>query len=149
MRVAQRVHVPFRARDGAGRHVEDSGRRRGIEIALRSGLDLRVPALRDERREPADLEIAADDDQQVRLVQDQDEARLRLDEMRVLVALGQRRDLDLVAPHFLGDGRHVLSGGDNVERRARRDGGQQHGADGGDRYGGECFHDDLPLMSAD
>ena len=50
-----------------------------------------------QRRQPADLQLAADDDQQVGLLQLQDEARLRLDEVRILVALGDRLDRDLVA----------------------------------------------------
>ena len=51
------------------------------------GWTLRVAALLDERRQPADLQLAADDDQDVRLLQLEDEARLRLDEVRILVAL--------------------------------------------------------------
>ena len=53
---------------------------RCVQIALGAGLDLRVAALLDERRQPADLQLAADDDEDVRLLQLQDEARLRLDD---------------------------------------------------------------------
>ena len=87
VRIAQRVHVAHRARDLALWECRGccacSGR---IEIARRADLNLRVAALLDERRQPADLELAADDDQQIGLLQLQDEARLGLDEVRILIA---------------------------------------------------------------
>ena len=61
-------------------------------------------------------------DQQRRAVQLQNEARLRLDEMRVLIPAGDRLDLDLVAADLLHDRGEILGGGDDVDGRrgARR-----------------------------
>ena len=97
------MDVAHRAGDLPGRQVEDPRGQRRIEIALPSRLDLRVPALRDERRQPADLELAADDDQQIGAIQLDDEARLRFDEMRILIATRERFDGDLVAADLADD----------------------------------------------
>src|SRR2546430_12974150 len=56
----------------------------GVEISVGALLNLRVAALRDERRQPADLEIASDHNEDVGVIELEDEARLRLDEVRVL-----------------------------------------------------------------
>src|SRR5262249_58845228 len=76
VRVAERVHVAHRARDLALRNLQDLAVERGIEIALAARLNLRVAALLHERRQAADLELAADDDQPVTALQLHDEARL-------------------------------------------------------------------------
>ena len=86
VRIALRVHVAHRARDLARRDLENRAPERRVEIAVGAGLNLRVAALLDQRRQPADLQLAADDDQQVGLLQLQDEARLGLDEVRILIA---------------------------------------------------------------
>ncbi len=69
MRVAERVHVAHRPRDLPLWDVENPRLQRRVEIAVGARLNLRVPALLDERRQPADLELAADDDQQVGALQ--------------------------------------------------------------------------------
>ena len=86
VRVAEGMDVAHGAGHLARRDVEDLGRRGGVEVAVGAGLDLRVAALLDERREPADLELAPDHDEQVGLRELQDEAGLGLDEVGILVA---------------------------------------------------------------
>ena len=59
---------------------------------LAPDLNLRIPAAVDERRQPPDFQLAADDDEQIGSIAAEDEARLRLDEVRILIALGDRID---------------------------------------------------------
>ena len=113
------MHVAHRARDLALRNVENLRVLRRVEIAVRAGLNLRVAALLDERRQPADLELAPDDDQQVGFLELEDEARLRFDEVRILIALRERIDGDPIAAHLLRDRRQILGRGDDVELSLR------------------------------
>ena len=103
-------------------NLENRGAERGVEIARRAHLNLRVPALLNQRRQPADFELAADADQHVRLLQLEDEAGLRLDEVRILIALGHRVDGDVVAADLARDRREILGRRHDVELalRARR-----------------------------
>src|SRR5205807_5478842 len=57
--------------------------------------------LRDERREPADFQLEADDDQEICVAELEEETRFRLDEMRVLVAACDGLRSNLVAADFL------------------------------------------------
>ena len=74
-----------------------------------------ITALRDERRQPADLEIKPDLDQQVGVLQLQQETRLGFDEVWILIALGDRFNIDAVASDFLRQGGHVRGRGDHVQ----------------------------------
>ena len=120
MRVAQGVDIPHRPRDGAGGNLENRGAQRRVQITLRARLDLRVAALLDERRQPADLELASDRYQQVRFLKLEDEARLRLDEMRILIASRHRFDRDPIAADLTPDRREILRARDDRELALRR-----------------------------
>ncbi len=124
VRVAERVDVAHGARDGARGALEDVAPGRGVEVARAARPDLVVAALVDQRRQVADLELEAGDDEEVRLRELEDERRLGLDEVRVLVALREREDLDAVAADGLGDRREVLEARDDLHRREGRRGGQ-------------------------
>src|SRR2546427_164613 len=81
-----------------------------------------------EWRQPSDFELAPDDDQHVGPLQLEDEARLRLDEMRVLIALRQRLDGGAIAANLARDRREILGRRDDVQlplraRRQRREHG--------------------------
>src|SRR5262249_4488823 len=76
VRVAERVDVAHRSRDLAGGDLEDLRRERRVEVAFGARLDLGVAALVDERRQPADLQLATHHDQQVGGVELEDEARV-------------------------------------------------------------------------
>src|SRR5205823_985409 len=93
---------------------------RRVEIAFGALLNLGVAALLDERRQPPDLELAPDEDQEVRPLKFQDEARLRFDEMRILIAARERLDRDLVAADLTRDRREILDRGDHIQPRLRR-----------------------------
>ena len=137
MRVALRVDVAHRAVHLGGGHVEDGDRARAVEVAQLAGLDLRVARAEHERRQPTDLQLEPDVQQQIGLVQDQHQARLGLDEVRVLVALAERFDLDTVAADFLGeraergDRGHHPQRGSGGARRAERQRGEQDEASHG------------------
>ena len=100
VRIALRMDVAHRARDLAGRNLENPDVLRRIEVARSAGLDLRVPAARHERRQPPDFELAADRDQHVRAADLENEARLRVHLVRILVTLGERDDGHAIAAHF-------------------------------------------------
>jgi len=86
MRVALRMDIAHRTRDLALWDVEDACLSGGIEITAGTDLYLRIATLLDERRQPADLQFFSDRDEDIGLLQLQDEARLGLDEVRVLIA---------------------------------------------------------------
>src|SRR5205814_8235255 len=99
-------------------------------IPLGSRLNLRVAALLDERRQPADLQLASDDDEEVRLLQLEDEARLRLDEMWILIAFRDRLDGDAIAADLARNRRQIFGRGDDIQlalgpRGRRREHGVQ------------------------
>jgi hypothetical protein len=85
MWVAQRVHIAHRARDLALWDLEDACLNRRIDVTVGTDLHLRVATLRDERWQPANLQLAADRDQDISLLQLQDEARFGFDKVRILI----------------------------------------------------------------
>src|SRR6185295_13746342 len=68
MRIAERMDVAHRARDLTGRNLENRGGERRVEVAFAARLDLLVAALLHQRRQPPDLELASDDDEQIGLL---------------------------------------------------------------------------------
>src|SRR5262249_59460145 len=79
--------------------------------------------------------------QQVGVLEQQEETRLRLDEVRVLVAAADGVDLDSVAAHFARQRRQVFGRGDHFEFV----GGEQVAACEDDQCKKECdaFHQGL------
>ena len=120
------MHVAHRARDLAGRDLEDLHGHRRVEVALAARLDLRVAAAGQQRRQPADLELAADDDQQVGAAHRENEARLRINEVRILVALRERRDRHLVAADLARERAEIFGRGHDLQLRAGDRRRQQH-----------------------
>src|SRR5262249_43232952 len=90
---------------------------RYFHVSRRSDLDFRIAALRLQRRQPTDLELQADGDQQISFLQLQKKARLRFDEVWVLVALGDGVDGNAIAAHLAPDRSEIFGRGDNVELR--------------------------------
>ena len=88
VRIAERMNIAFCPGHLALRDFKNARLSRCIQITVGSNLDFRIAALLNERRQPADLEFAANQDQDVRLLQLQDETWLRFNEMRILLALG-------------------------------------------------------------
>src|SRR5437867_901245 len=74
-----------------------------VSHRFRARLDLAVSALLDERRQPPDLQLASDRHQEVGALELQNEARLGLDEVRILVPLCDRLDRDPVAANLAAD----------------------------------------------
>ena len=116
VRIPERVYVAHRSRDRACWNLEDSGRQGRIEISSSTRLDSRVPALLDERRKPAALQIAADHNQQVGAHELENEAGLGLDEMRVLVPARDGFDGDAIAAYFARQRCQILRRRHDVHR---------------------------------
>ena len=133
------MDVAHGAGDLPGGDVEDARALRHVEVPRRPGLDPRVAALLDQRGQPADLELPADDGQQLGAVEQQDEARLGLDEVRVLVSPRDGVHRHPVAADLAHEAGHVFGGGDDLERGGGRG---QRGAeeDGPEKNEGESFH---------
>ena len=92
-------------------------------------LDPRVAALLHERRQPARFELAPDHDEEIGALQPEDEAGLRLDEVRILVAARDRFDRRPIAGDLARDRRQILGRRDHVEfplRPSRRGHDQRH-----------------------
>ena len=71
--------------------------------------------------------MQSDHQQQIGLLQFEEEARLGLHEVRVLIALGNRIDRDIVATHFARQRGQIFGGGHHVyfRRCLRGDSGEQ------------------------
>src|SRR2546425_8873842 len=78
-------------------------------------MDLRVAALIKERREVANLQLESRDDQRVGPRELQDERRLGVDEVRVLVPLHEGESLDAVPADRVGQRGEVLQGRHDLE----------------------------------
>src|SRR5216684_1021324 len=86
---------------------ENARPQRRIEIAVRANLNPPVSALLDERWQPANLELAADDDEDVGFLQLQNEAWLRFDEVRILIPFRDRLHRNVVPADFARDSGQV------------------------------------------
>src|SRR4029450_12742158 len=97
------------------------------------------------RRQPSDLEVAPDDDQEVGAIELEHEAWLGFDEMRILIAARQRLDFDPIPADLARDGRQVLSTGYRIDRgrglpgARRQSAEQQH-----DHWNSSSKHGSLP-----
>src|SRR5260370_38041507 len=108
------MDVAFRAGDLAGGEFQDSCKSRGVKITRRADLNPRIAGLCDERRQPADFEFEADDDEQLGLGELQKKAGLGIDKMRVLITAR--------------DGFYVNSVSTDFLRTRGQDGGYRHDA---------------------
>src|SRR5260370_1273772 len=90
------MNVAFGASYLAGGEFQDSCKSRGVKITRRANLNPRIAGLRDERREPADLEFEANDDKQFGLGELQKKTRLGIDIVRVLIAASDGFDVHFV-----------------------------------------------------
>ena len=115
MWISQRMHVAFGAGYFALRDFEDLGELRGVEISVSSGLNSPVARLRDQRWQPADLQIQTNTNEQVGIPQFQQKAGLRLDEMWILIPLSDGFHTDSVTAHLLGQRGQIGGGRDYIE----------------------------------
>src|SRR5204862_7768959 len=126
MRVAEGMDIAHRPGNLTGRDLENRRAEGRIEVPGRPRLNLAVAALLDERGQPPNLELAPHDNEQVRALQLHDEAWLRLDEVRILIAARQRFDRNAVAADFASDRRQVFGGRNDIQfalrERGARDG---------------------------
>src|SRR6266446_1988609 len=113
------MNVAFSAGDLAGGEFQDSCKSRGVKITRRADLNPGIAGLCDERRQPADLEFEADDDEQLGLGELQKKTRLWIDKVRVLIAASDGFNVHFVAANFLGEGRQVGGGGHDANLAVR------------------------------
>ena len=113
MGIALGMDVAFGAGDDASGNFEDAGEARGVEIALRAGLDARIAGLGDERRQPSDFQLEADDDEKVGFAELEEKTGLGFDEVRILIAAGNGFHIHAVAADFLDDGGEIGGGRDD------------------------------------
>ncbi len=100
MRVALRMDVAHRAGDLPRRNLENLDVLRRVEDTRGASLDFRVAAARDQRGQPANLQFAADRDEHIGAADLEDEARFRIDLMRILIAPRERDDVHAIAADF-------------------------------------------------
>ena len=118
VRVALRVHVTLRTidirRDLDAPHVV-----RCEEMAGAAGLYVRVARASQEQRQPADLEVGAGADQQVRAAGPRDQARSCLQHMRILERGRRLGDPGIVAGQFLDQRGPLRFAAEHVQRACR------------------------------
>jgi hypothetical protein len=74
-----------------------------------------------------------------------DEARLRFDEVRILVSARERLDAHLVSAHFPRNRRKVLGGRYDLDLRVRARSARRQGADDNHERK-QSFHDGTPSL---
>ena len=111
------------------RHLEQRHHARRLEVARLAGLDLRVARLRLQQRQPADLELGAGAHHQVGAARPRDQARPRLDAVRILQRGGRDVDARLVAGELLRERAPLGLAREDVERRPRGKRNQQENND--------------------
>ena len=67
MRIAERMDVTHGASDSSCWDIENLGELRSVQVAAGSDLDPGIATLGDQWRQPADLQLKPDDDEQIRL----------------------------------------------------------------------------------
>jgi hypothetical protein len=78
------VNIAHRARHFTHRYLQNLDKPGGVHVAGSANLNAGIPALRDERRQPTDLELQSDKDQQIGVLEFKEETRFRFDEVRIL-----------------------------------------------------------------
>src|SRR5437773_5506960 len=110
MQVAERAVYDFR-------NFQPDDVLRGFEVTRTAELDPGVPALCEQERNPADLQLRARTDQQIGGADAGDEAGTRFDTVRILKRGGSRVHRHFVSPQFLGQGAPFGFTGEYIERR--------------------------------
>jgi len=118
------MHVSHRPSNRTLRNLQDLRELRSVEISVRTDLDPRISALRDQRRQPADFQLQSDYYQQVRLPQFQQKTRLCLHEMRVLITLRHGLNANAVAAYFLRERCQVSCSRHDIQFLCRRHTGE-------------------------
>jgi hypothetical protein len=124
VRIAGRMDVAERAVDHA-RHLQLDDVLRCLDVARRPGLDAIIAALREEQRQPADLELGSRADDEVGVAHARDEARPRLDAVRVLLRRRRRKRRHLVAAQLLRERGPFRLASKHIEGGGRGPGGQR------------------------
>src|SRR5205807_8038115 len=89
---------------------------------------------------PSDLQLETDVEEEIGLVEDEHQARFRLDEVRVLISLSEGLDVDAIAADFLGERPQGLDRGDDLERGRRGPGKQEsERAEQGEKFHGPSW----------
>ena len=122
------MDVAHRPRDLSLRHLEDARLERGVQVPAGPRLDPGIPALLNEWRQPADLELSADHDKEIRALELEDEARLGFDEVRILITARNRFNRHTIAADLPPDRREIFGRRDHVELGLRA-GGNRRGCD--------------------
>ena len=110
VRIAERVDVPLRPADRAGRLLEHRDAIRGIHEALRALLDVGIAAARQHQRQPAGIELQARRHEDVGVLDRFHQAGLRRDEVRVGVPRAQALRRDVLPADEPGDRSEVAQG---------------------------------------
>ena len=119
------MDIAFRPCDLTRRDFENLGLERRVQITVSAHLNLSITTLLDERRQPADLEIATDQDEKVGLLELENEARFRLNEVRILIAFCDRIDRYVIAADLTRNGCEVLRRCDDVQLALSRQRGSR------------------------
>ena len=130
MGVAPRVDVAVAAIDGLCGEVHLLDELRAVELTVRARLDLRVASAHQQGRQPADLQVQADVEEQVGSIQLERQARLGVDEVGILGGERKGTDADQVSPDPFRQGRQVGNRSDHPDLGPSRSGGTQGNADG-------------------
>src|SRR5713101_8112905 len=136
VRIAERVNVAFGASDHARGNFENFGETRSVKIAGGADLDFGIGGLRDQRRQPADFKLETDNDQEIGALELEQEARLGVDKVRILIAAGNGFNFNFVATDFLRESGKVGGSGYDLKlaggARSRRQNERAQQSEGGE-----------------
>ena len=132
MRVAGRMHVPLRPVDARG-HFDQACERGCFKVSWTAHLDIGIAGLRKKQRRPPDFELGSSAHQQVGSSRTCDQARTRLDAVRILERRGRTRYRDAVSAELARERGPLGFAGEHVERsqsglcRQQEERGKQRG----------------------
>src|SRR5687768_11209411 len=113
------MDVPLAAIHVPARDVEQRNRARNIEIAAAAALDPVIAGAVEEQRHPSGFQIESDERPHIGATELQHEARLRFNEMRILVALANVCRGDAVPAYGFGDVVEIRGARDDPELSVR------------------------------
>src|SRR3984893_625745 len=100
MRIAERMDVAHGASHRPGGNVENFSKLRSVKISVRADLNPWVAALRDQRRQPPNLQLQSDQYEQIRVKKLQEGTWFRFHKMGILIASGDRFHGDVISAHL-------------------------------------------------
>src|SRR5262245_19256768 len=122
MRISERVNITCSPCDICW-HVHKANAFRRLDSSRFANLDLWIPRVLQEWRQPAELELGATVNQRIGVAQSDHKAWSRIDEVRILSGFRQHSYVDFIATDFACERAEVRQRRDDVQAGLRCESG--------------------------